>query len=975
MDKLTNTELQIQKMLEKADYEGAENLLFEKTYEVRPDHKAIFGAYIALAEGKRAQALEKITEGLKLDSTNYELYLMLGEYYASVNSRQAYLCYENALFYCKDREEREQLKNLIKEFKRQGMSVPKTAIVILSYSLLDMTRECIESIRKTTPESAREIIVVDNASEDGSVEWLKQQPDIRLLCNRENMGFPKGCNQGMELAQKDSDIFLLNNDTLMTENALFWLRIGLYEDDSVGSTGSVSNYVSNLQAVIDNGKTKQEYLEFAKRNNIPWEYPYQNKVHLVGFALLLKRTVLHITGFLDERFTPGNYEDNDICLRISLAGFRNVLCKNSFIIHWGSKSFGKAPEQYHDIIRINQQKFFEKWREIGLTPDKYLGVRDDMAGAIEGLEADDKTLAVIGTSDGAILSYLRGKYPKVRIFGMEQQGFLAKLSDKIADTVWTDLDEWHSDELLETFDVLMINNALENTKQPEKVLRELSRMLKKDGKMIISFANRNYVSVIEHTSLATGLFTRSQMEKWILEEKLSIDRWGYTYIELKEEKLSEKLAEIREQYPEISEEELRISNWVVTVRQQRNDLRFDNRMCVCIPTYEHPEAVEEVLSHCAETYHRYGLDVYYYDSSRDDVTERIIERYQQAGYDNLYYFRRDPNELKTMKIFDLEGIEKNYTYLWYLRDRCWCEENTLQLIYRGVCEEHDLVFLDVGHPKGYATQRILRDANEFYHSCGDYATSMDTTIYNINSMLAFDKERFMEKYQSRMVSFPQFMVIFDQLSQKENPDICLLAGEDVAIWHSNKCVSMWNDQRIKVWGERWITVNEALPDCYDDRDDVIKRTASFPWLLGSKEPLIELHEKGILTPEYYQEIKGWWERVSPISLETLKQIAYGEYGKEEKLMEERRKGDMQKLGHLFHNISDGKLCPEDVKLEDIQKIVLQTAQNSGVEKKQQEALKDMLQAVEKLGEKEIQTKENLQLILYIYIGMLGLVQK
>ena len=88
-------------------------------------------------------------------------------------------------------------------------------------------------------------------------------------CNSENRGFPAGCNQGIELAEEDSDIFLLNNDTVMTDNALFWLRMGLYETEKVGSTGSVSNYVSNRQEVVENGKSEEFYLDFSKKNNVP----------------------------------------------------------------------------------------------------------------------------------------------------------------------------------------------------------------------------------------------------------------------------------------------------------------------------------------------------------------------------------------------------------------------------------------------------------------------------------------------------------------------------------------------------------------------------------------------------------------------------------------------------------------------------------------------------------------------------------
>ena len=369
---LTKEERRVQAAILAGQYEQAKKMLTETEKSIRTVYQAIFGAAIAFAMGDEQLTWKNIEAGLREDNCNYELYMMLGDYYASRNLQQAYLCYENALFYCDVPDDGAQIQGVIDSLREQGVCVPKAAIVILSYNLLDMTENCIESIRRTTPESAREIIVVDNASVDGSVEWLKKQTDIKLLCNSENQGFPRGCNQGIALAEKDSDIFLLNNDTVMTDNALFWLRMGLYENEQNGSTGCVSNFVSNNQAIIENGKTEKEYLDFAARVNVPMTKSYLNKVYLVGFALLIKRTVLDAIGVLDERFSPGNFEDNDICMRISLAGYRNVLCKNSFIIHWGSKSFGKEPQKYNNLMQKNQNVFFAKWLSIGLEPVYYI---------------------------------------------------------------------------------------------------------------------------------------------------------------------------------------------------------------------------------------------------------------------------------------------------------------------------------------------------------------------------------------------------------------------------------------------------------------------------------------------------------------------------------------------------------------------------------------------------------------------------
>lgn len=130
---LKTDEERIQKILVQGEFAEAKRLL-QKCTDIRPVYRKIFEAAIALAEEEYETAWAAISEGLKLDTRNYELYVMLGDYYASKNLHQAYLCYENALFYCHDSQDCEQIKLLLNEFSAQGITVPKAAIVILSYN-------------------------------------------------------------------------------------------------------------------------------------------------------------------------------------------------------------------------------------------------------------------------------------------------------------------------------------------------------------------------------------------------------------------------------------------------------------------------------------------------------------------------------------------------------------------------------------------------------------------------------------------------------------------------------------------------------------------------------------------------------------------------------------------------------------------------------------------------------------------------
>lgn len=881
---LNTVERQLQEALITGEYELAQRLLAEKESNIRPIYRFIFKASIAFAENDAEQVWKNIAEGLKTDGRNYELYMMLGDYYAGQNLQQAYLCYENAYFYCDVEEDRTQIREILDNLEKQGISVSKAAIVILSYNLLDMTRDCIESIRKTTPDSAREIIVVDNASKDNSVAWLKQQKDIKLLCNKENCGFPMGCNQGIRMAEKETDILLLNNDTIMTENALFWLRMGLYENDRVGSCGSVSNYVSNGQVVIENGKTEEEYCAFARKNNVPMEVPYVNKANLVGFALLLKRTVLEKTGYLDERFSPGNFEDNDICLRIILGGYRNVLCKNSFIIHWGSKSFGKVPEKYSNILEINEKKFFEKWKLIGLTRENYLEIRMDLLDALTKYHADENAnIMTIGMGCGTTLSYLQSRFPNDQIFALEQHPYLAQISNQVTDTVCVKLDEWKGDDLAETFDIILVNEVLEFTHDPKAVLQELVKMLKKDGKLLIGFFNRTFYERIDENIGQDVLFDRNSMWKLMADVKMTVDDWlGIQPVDIPEQE-QRRMQKVAEQNPMFRQDDFVAMQWTCIAERQRDDIKFGDKMVVCMPTCGHPQVIEDVLQHCAEIYKRYALDVYFYDSSKDEETRKVVEKYQAEGFDNLYYIAVDPEMPpvdKFERIFMLDKIEKEYKYMWYLRDRCWCEEKTLKLMYRAVSEEHDLIFLDVGHPECTEEMSICNDANAFYHRCGDYATSMDTTIYNVREMLKDEEhlKQFRSEYDKECrQSFFHFLMIFDKLGGKKHVEICLLAGAKISIFHSCIGQSGWGDKRIEIWGKRWIIANKSLPQCYTDKDDIIKRTASFPWILGDINSLISLNKRGILTPDCYEKLKDTWKQISDIPVEILRKIAYGNY--------------------------------------------------------------------------------------------------
>lgn len=258
---------------------------------------------------------------------------------------------------------REIISNLASITTKKGDVL--TSIVMLTFNQLEYTRMTIDSIRRST-KTPIELIVVDNASSDGTVEYLKSQKDIHAIFNEENLGFPAGCNQGIEASTGDY-ILLLNNDVIVPKE---WLE-GLIEcaesSPKIGIVGPMSNRISGYQLEQNVGYRKVSQVQdfaakYRRKNRKRWiEVP-----RVAGFCMLIKRDLIDKIGGLDTAFGMGNCEDDDFCVRARLAGYGTVVAGDVFIHHFGSVSFGKdGLEKYKEFIRVNERVFKEKW---GVTP-------------------------------------------------------------------------------------------------------------------------------------------------------------------------------------------------------------------------------------------------------------------------------------------------------------------------------------------------------------------------------------------------------------------------------------------------------------------------------------------------------------------------------------------------------------------------------------------------------------------------------
>ncbi len=356
-----------------------------------------------------------------------------------------------------------------------------TSIIILTYNKLDYTKKCLNSIRKYTTNDTYEIIVVDNNSTDGTVDWLKQQNDIRTIFNEKNLGFPKGCNQGISISKGDN-ILLLNNDTVVTHNWLNNLIKALYSSQDIGAVGPVSNYCSNLQAINVPYTNLAQMHEFAKSYNISNPSLWEERLRLIGFCFLFKRKVLKEVGLLDEVFTPGNLEDDDYSLRIRKAGYKLLLCKDTFIHHYGSISFNSEPAKFKNVMSKNIKKFIDKW---GINPEYFMRLRKDFTEKIKSLQLTSPNILHLECGAGGTLLDIKNEIPKANLYGLESNDKAIVNTDSFAEIDIksnNNIDKYPKN----FFDIIIITTPNHDLDYYLKVFKNTKKHLKESGSYLLA---------------------------------------------------------------------------------------------------------------------------------------------------------------------------------------------------------------------------------------------------------------------------------------------------------------------------------------------------------------------------------------------------------------------------------------------------------------------------------------------------------
>lgn len=218
------------------------------------------------------------------------------------------------------------------------------SVIIVNYNGLAVLPRCIEALQHQVFQDF-EIIVVDNASSDGSAQWLAlHHPEVRIVALEKNLGFTGGNNAGYRVAS-GKFIAMLNNDT---EVSACWLEnlVAAMEDDPGIGICSSRILISGTDIIDSVGGGFTTAGSGFKRGEGEPSHRFSSPCQVEGAcaaAALYRRSMIEEIGFLDDDFFL-NHEDTDLDFRALLAGWKSVYVPAAVVMHDVSATLGKMSE-------------------------------------------------------------------------------------------------------------------------------------------------------------------------------------------------------------------------------------------------------------------------------------------------------------------------------------------------------------------------------------------------------------------------------------------------------------------------------------------------------------------------------------------------------------------------------------------------------------------------------------------------------
>lgn len=290
------------------------------------------------------------------------------------------------------------------------------------------------------------------------------------------------------------------------------------------------------------------------------------------------------------------------------------------------------------------------------------------------------------------------------------------------------------------------------------------------------------------------------------------------------------------------------------------------QLAICVPTYNQPEMIREMIVRCLGMYEEAGIDVYIYDSSPDNKTESIVSQ-SQTNAQNIYYSHLPPDTHSNRKVLrayrEILGMEK-YAYLWLCPDYIQLTRQGMKCVLERCREGFDICVLNYRDVEHIGEKRYT-DINSFFLDCAWHMTSYMATVIRLSAFADVEWEKLYERYTiPGRIAHSHVALYFEQLAKMQKIRAVHVPFTPLYIRISPyRKESLWKKDVFPIWCEYWPDMIHALPKRYQYKEEVIKKLGVNTGILSWKN-FKALRREHIYDLDVFNTYRDKWKKLTNV---------------------------------------------------------------------------------------------------------------
>lgn len=403
---------------------------------------------------------------------------------------------------------------------------PEVTILVIAYNRLEKTKRCVTSILEHTDGVNYELLLIDNGSEDGTLEYFQsvQHPLKRIIRITKNLGSQYALNLALRLFSGRYFV-QVTNDVVVTRNWLANLLHCMESDPKIGMVTPGSSNISNLQEIPLVFSSYEEMQREAADYNRSDPKKWEERLRLMTVILLVKREVIEVTGMIDRGFYH-DFGDDDFSVRVRRAGYKLMLCMDTFVHH--DHDFRSGEDKDQEKFRISLEKgrknFNDKYHGLDSWSDmtNYEGYLPHLFP--NGIPPSAPSILGVDVRCGLPILQIKTELRHSGIMNTSTSAFTTEARylydlQTVCDETACDRIERISDFLeYRSFDYIVLGNSVNTYAEFPRLLRNLLRALRPGGALFLKLRNTQdilaYLTMFGYTFPLEDFVTQITLEQF-----------------------------------------------------------------------------------------------------------------------------------------------------------------------------------------------------------------------------------------------------------------------------------------------------------------------------------------------------------------------------------------------------------------------------------------------------------------------------